>query len=121
MSLLLIFGAPATVPNQQIARQIRRLVHMAGDSQHGTLTISTKKTVTINGHFSKITVINRNGAGEIWFTVDGTDPVIGAEGTYLCPAAIWAETVDGLGGDPGSNTVVKLLSSAACTYSVLGG
>ena len=119
--MLLLASAPPKPANQRIIQQYLRRISLAvGDAQHGTLTVDTVAVVTLSAHFSRVTVLNRDGIGEIYFTLDSSTPVVGAEGNYVCPAAIWAEVIDGVEQGTDNKTVVKLISHTACKYSVLG-
>lgn len=84
-------------------------------SVHRTLTPATVDTVTFGEDYGVVEVLNRNGAGELYFTVDGAAPVVAGNSTHVLPAAISAMTVVA-GGT--SNTVVRLISAAAVAYSV---
>lgn len=85
---------------------------------HGTLVAATVDTVTFTGiDFNEVEVLNRNGAAEIYFTVDGTAPTVGGTNCYVLPAAITSAIV----GVPTTGaTVVKLISAGTPTYSVSG-
>lgn len=84
---------------------------------HGTLTANQVATVSLDEPYELVEVLNRNGAGEIYFRLDGTDPVIGADDCYVVPATIWTTEAAGILTAP---TTVLLISDAACTYSVTG-
>lgn len=85
---------------------------------NGTLVAGTPTTVTLDEPYSTITVLNRNGLGEIFFRVDGTAPVVGANDNFVVPAAITSVSVHATDEEIG--TTIGLVSSAACTYSVTG-
>jgi hypothetical protein len=81
-----------------------------------TLVASTVDTVTFPGDVSTVTVIS-DGAAKIYFTVDGTDPVVSGDKTFMLPAAVSEFEVP----SPGSQSaVVKLISAGTPTYSVVG-
>lgn len=104
---------------------------------HGTLVAATVATVTItrppgpafagvdaNGAatsrtlervIANVQVLNRDGADEIYFTVDGSTPVVGAEDNFVLPAAISART-EAVAED--DTVVVKLISAGTPTYSI---
>lgn len=89
------------------------------ESQYLTLPNATVKTVTLTGDEDFVEVINRDGAGEIFFTVDGTtDPVVGADNTYCLPAAIGSVTVRSSAGS--GATKVRLVATAATKAGVVG-
>jgi hypothetical protein len=83
---------------------------------HGTLTPNVVTTVTLDD-FGVVEVLNRNGIGEIFFTVDGVTPVVGAADTEVLPAALSSLEVASLASGA---TTVRLISSSAATYSVRG-
>jgi hypothetical protein len=84
---------------------------------HGTLAANTVTSVTLTGANGSVEVINRNGAAEIYFTVDGSTPTVAGNGTYPVPASIDSYVVQ-VGA---ANPTVALISSGAPTYSVVGG
>lgn len=98
-------------------------------SAHGTLVAATVATVTVTADTdtvsavlgdtttTKVEVVNRSGAAEIYFTVDGTAPTVGGTASYVLPASICSYSVEGVHG----SVVVKLISSGTPTYSVIGG
>jgi hypothetical protein len=80
-----------------------------------TLVASTVDTVTFAGDLSMVTVINEGTTG-LYFSVDGTTPVVGDADAMYCPPAATASVPSVEGG----GTVVKLISSGAPKYSVSG-
>lgn len=84
-------------------------------SKHGQLVAATVTTLAIDAYMIQITVTNRSQTGEIYFTVDGTTPVVGADGTYLCLGSrvVSPPSVP-------SATTVKLLSTGTPLYTVEG-
>lgn len=92
----------------------------AGVSTHPTLTPSTVDTVTFTVDAQAVEVLNRDAAGTIYFTTDGSTPAVPTtppvgDGSYVVPAG-QALIVNPPGA---AGTVVKLVSSAACAYSVV--
>lgn len=87
-------------------------------SQHQTVASGNGNgdTVTLNGDYDNVETINRAASGDIYWTVDGTTPTIGAAGTYIVRAGE-ALTVP---VPTSGNTVVKLVGTASCAYSVTG-
>lgn len=85
---------------------------------HGTLVANVVTTVTLTRDFQRVAVLNRNGLAEISFTVDGATPTMLGDDTYVLPAAMAALEVAAPSSD--ATTVVKLISTAATTYSVEG-
>ena len=108
---------------------------MANFAQHGTLTPNVVTTVNLVYADDTVEVVNRTGTAEIWFTVGRSnappDPVIGADDTFIVPAMVGSYVMAtrsmGSEGYPRMSeagprsSIVKLLSSGAMAYSVLGG
>lgn len=88
---------------------------------HGTLAASTVDNVTIQNPVPTLTVVNRSGASEIYFTVDGvTVPTVAGDNTYVLPATIGSLTVQvPTSTTPTGGVTVKLISSGTPTYSVM--
>ncbi len=60
-------------------------------------------------------MINRDGAAEMWFTVDGSTPTVGGTNCFLLPATVgWAI----VGVATRGGTVVKLISTGTPAYGV---
>lgn len=97
---------------------------MAKHVTHGTTVANTVATKTLDGdYFRSVVVINRDGAGELFVRTDGTNPVVGADESYCVPAGVGA-TVEIPVGGPTSGTAprtVKLISTAAVKFTVMGG
>lgn len=88
-------------------------------SQHSTLVASTVLTVTLTGdYYREVEIVNRDGAAEVYFTIDGTTPVVAANDTYVLPAVIGGLRVKVPKAAP--DTVVKLISSGTPKVSVTG-
>lgn len=94
---------------------------MGVSPQHFTLVANTVKTFTFNIDFVAVEVLNVDGAAKVWFTLDGSDPVVGQDGCQVLPAAIGSVEVDpsahGSGKGP---TVVKAISDGTPLVSVRG-
>lgn len=97
---------------------------------HGTLTAATVATVTLAAYYTSVEILNR-GTTEIYVSADGTSTpanpaVAGDEFDVIPPSSSltvrgrnkWNPT-DGVAKP--TTTVVKLISSATPTYSVIGG
>jgi hypothetical protein len=82
---------------------------------HGTLVANVIKKVSCAAYTTRITVVNRSQTGEIYFTIDGTDPSIGGDDSNV---ALGTTTVPTL--SPTAACEIRLLSSAALNYSVIG-
>lgn len=85
-------------------------------SKHATLAAATVDSVTVGeSRFDAIEVSNRDGAAEIYFTVDGSTPTVGGDDTWALPAAVCSRVI----AAPGDGAeVVKLISSGTPKYSV---
>jgi hypothetical protein len=82
-----------------------------------SLAAATVDRVTFEGNYERVEVLNRDGADEVYFTVDGADPTVAGDGTHVLPAQIGAVVVP----SPGRrSTVVRLISAGTPTYSVRG-
>jgi hypothetical protein len=88
---------------------------------HETLAASTVDTVNLAGATGQVglTVVNRSGTAEIYFTVatgavGPTAPTVGGNDTYVVPASIASLTLPGITGA----VIVKLISSGTPNYSV---
>ena len=94
-------------------------------ARHVTLAPTTVDTVTLDQERQWVTVLNRDGAYEIYFTVDGSDPSVGGDDTYVVAKAIGAESTARFPTEveqpPGGENepVVKLISSGAAELSVV--
>lgn len=90
--------------------------YSAARTQHQTLTANTVDTVTLDADYNEVEVVNRASSGDIYFTADGTTPVVAAAGTFIVRAG------EALTTDPptSGNSVIKLISTSACPYSVTG-
>lgn len=86
-------------------------------SKHAQLAASTVDTVTLDGDYDQVEVVNRDGAAEIYFTVDGPPPTVAGDGTQVLPASISGVVV---AAHADSDTVVRLISPGAPSYSVRG-
>lgn len=95
---------------------------MAGNPQHATLVATVVTTLTFDRDFARIDVLNVDGTAAVYFTVDGTTPVVGATGTFVLPAAITNIELSprNEGAAHTGVTVVKLISSGTPKVSVSG-
>jgi hypothetical protein len=89
---------------------------MTRRTRHGVLTPNTIQSVALGIDADYVEVANRSSAGDIWFTVDGTDPTPEANNVEICPAGT---ALDVRRVQPG-NAVIKLLSDAAVEFSIAG-
>jgi Domain of unknown function (DUF4082) len=87
---------------------------------HGLLAAATVETVILDVDYGRVEVVNRDGAGEIYFAVDpDEDPTVGGDDTHVLPAAISRLTVNAAKA-AGTPTVVKLISAGGPKYTVRG-
>jgi hypothetical protein len=83
-----------------------------------TLAANTVDTVTFGRDCDSVRVVAVNGLEAIYYTTDGSTPTVGGASTYWVPASAGATRSTSVTG--ASGTVVKLISSAASSYSVEG-
>jgi hypothetical protein len=87
-------------------------------ARHGTLVAATVTTVTLGtakADSEQVEVLNRDGAAEIYFTVDGTTPTVAGDDTEMLPASIGSVRVI---ASTSGQAVVKLISSGTPKYTV---
>jgi hypothetical protein len=84
-----------------------------------TLTASTVDTITFDADYASVEIVNRDGAAEIYATVDtALTPTVGGDNCDVLPAVIGSLTLDASGY--GSPTTVQLISSGTPAYTVKG-
>lgn len=91
--------------------------------RHQTLTASTVATFTMTGNESGVEIMNRNGAGEVYISYDGTaspaNPTVAGNDFDVIPAATGAALqLRRVGGQ--NSIVVKLISAQATAVTVRG-
>lgn len=74
-------------------------------------------TVSFDYAESGVEVLSRNGASDIWYTLDGRDPEPGAGHCYVLPSGVVGSDVRAPAA-VNRRTVVKLLATGACVVSV---
>lgn len=79
------------------------------------LAASVIDVVEFERNLAAVEVANIDGAGAIYFTVDGTDPTVGGAHCHLLPPFGCSRTISAPLDRP---TVVKLISSATPIYDV---
>lgn len=82
---------------------------------YGNLAANVPDTVTFDVDLSTIEVV-KAGDEEVFFTVDGSDPVADGKHTYWLPAG--GSNGQEVRVETGGDTVVKLRSAAAMKYRV---
>lgn len=83
-------------------------------SRHVTLDADTVETVSISAEVEFIEVLVRTADAAVFFTVDGTDPEVAGNDTYV------ALGVGGLTVRIGAQSTVKMISSGTPDVSVSG-
>jgi hypothetical protein len=96
-------------------------------AESGTLVANTQAEVDLAFPYPFVTVVNRDGADEIWFTVDGTDVTVGGPNAYCVPklagavrkvAAVTSWGPTSASGKTGA--VIKLKSAGIPKFNVEG-
>lgn len=86
------------------------------DSEHGTLTASTVKTVSLTkGNANAVVVHMVSGTGPIYYTLNGDSPTVGGAETLVVHANLPVRSHQ---ITTGSTQTVKLISATADGYSV---
>jgi hypothetical protein len=80
-----------------------------------TLVAATVATVNLPVNAGRVEVLNRDGAAEVYFTVNGTAPTVGGDDTHVLPAAISSVEVN---RPRSGDAVVKLISAGTPAVSV---
>lgn len=89
-----------------------------GDAVHGATGANVETVVTLDGDYGVVEIINRDGADDLFYVVDGAAEIaVGGRGTGVIPrGGGWVVTRSRSGG----TTTVRLRSTVAVQYSVLG-
>lgn len=96
---------------------------MAADRKHGVTDPDTVETVQVGapataGHnvreVGSVEVINVSGSDPLYVSVDGVDPAVRGDSTYVIPPGGWSR-ISARGVPP---LTVKLISASAVTYGV---
>jgi hypothetical protein len=90
---------------------------MAPSPQHDTLAAGEVTTMTFDVDFAEVEVMNVDGAAEVYFRFDGTDPTVAGDGCDVLPAAISSGNFK-----PGTSgpTVLKLISAGTPKVTARG-
>lgn len=86
------------------------------ESEHLTLVADTVARVDLPANAGRIEVVNRDGAAEVYFTVNGAAPTVEGDDTFVLPAAIGSVEVSR--PRTTSAAVVKLISAGTPKVSV---
>lgn len=94
---------------------------------HDTLVADSVCTITFTGKYPQVAVmiVKNPGSEPVYFRTDGLDPVIGAAGCYVLPAALGempADVVKQIVASPNTDAVtqVRLISHGTPQISVRG-
>ena len=90
------------------------------DSRHITLTANTVSTVTLDGDYNNVEVLNVSGAAAVYFTVNGATPTVKGNGTVVLPAAIGALALPLFDNGTSGATTVRLISTGTPDVAVRG-
>lgn len=85
-------------------------------TKHGTLAPNAVTSVTITPGEEGIVVVNRNLEGTLWVRIDGQNPVIGADDSYVVFGS--REFPLGRAAVAKGSINVRLISDAGRQYSV---
>lgn len=94
-----------------------RVAASAGEvAAHFVLEANVVTSVIFEADLDLVEVVSRDGAGEVWYTVDGATPAVGSKFSYVLPnGAVGSdERPTGVGGP----TVIRLLSTGTPALSV---
>lgn len=95
------------------------MANYSGRIVHATLTANTVDVITLDIDYKSVEIVSRDGAGEIYVTVDtSVVPTVAGLNCDVLPAAVSSITLDATGY--ASPTIVRLISSSAVAYSVKG-
>lgn len=90
-------------------------------SVHGTLTGAATDTVNLQQPWDRIEVLNRDAAVTLYFTIDGTTPVVAAANTEVVPAgAACVVRGGGFKAAAGGTVHQVILIGSSNAYSVTG-
>lgn len=89
----------------------------AGDVDHASVGTSVS-TVTLDGDYQVVSILKRTSAGELFVTVDGSNPAVDGAGSHCMPEGV-NELV--LRSPSGATTVVKLIASAGTIKASVTG
>lgn len=58
------------------------------DPKHGTTVANQPLQLALEKHYRRFAVLSVDGADLVYYTLDGSEPALGANGTYVLPAAV---------------------------------
>lgn len=90
---------------------------------HGTLVANTPTLVALDGDFAYVEIINVDGLGPIYYTVDGAVPTVAGADVDVLPGAVATTgpvAAPGIDKTATPKTNVRLISAATPKYCVKG-
>jgi hypothetical protein len=84
---------------------------------HGTLVAATVTTVTLDHDYNSVEVMNRSTTSDLYFRVDGTDPVVAGNDSYVVPSGEYLQ-VDIPGWAKASE--IRMISAGTPAFSLTG-
>ena len=84
---------------------------------HGVTTANVVSTVALGVDVGAVEILKRDTAGELFISVDGSDPTVGGNGFEILPEGVSSISLPSL---TRGDTIVKLISSSAVRFSVKG-
>ena len=91
---------------------------MAVSPAHVTLVPDVVTTVDLDSKYRGVTLIKRDAADEVWYTLDGTTPAANTNGQNVLPTGI-CRAKHGFGRP--TTVQVKLLSTGDPRVTIVGG
>jgi hypothetical protein len=91
--------------------------------KHGTLVATVVTTVVLDGDFAYVEIINVDGLGPIYYTIDGATPTVAGDDVDVLPGAVASSgpvAAPGIDKTTTPHTNVRLISSATPKYCVKG-
>lgn len=88
--------------------------------RHGVLAPGTVTAIETNADRDSIEVLNRDGAAEIYFRVDGVNPAVGGDDCHVVAATVGGG-VEVSVPDRAGKTDVRLIAAAAVAFSLTAG
>ena len=92
-----------------------KLAEGAVGAHEHVLAANTADTIEFAEDLKRVEIVNVNGAGAIYFTVDGSAPTVGGEGCGYLPASACSRIVTSRSPE---KTIVRLISAVPVKYSV---
>lgn len=88
------------------------------DSSYVTLTANVVSTITLDGDYRSIEVVNVSGSAAVYFNVDSaSSPAVAGNDCWRLPAAASAREIESRASGA---TVIKLISVGTPTVGVIG-